>query len=404
MKRALSLEMRNAIRWLEIQPEVSSVVQARYVASKHKHAPGFTKVLSSDKKSVHLRTFDKQGSKDLFVYAKADALRDRWVAALVSGHVFDEKNTGPKLASRIEPVVPMGDSTSSIAVPTPKPINEKAGQIFNVTPDLAVKWLERNTRNRDLRDDVVQRYAGDMKAGRWMVTGDAVGFDKDGAIVNGQHRLWAVVESNMTIPMLVTFNLEPEVVRVLDDHLKRRLTDIVKIAKPGSSITTKMTSVGRVMQNASITLLSSDKRASIARLSRQQQIEFLEKHYDAINFAVRECFKGSTTRGLTTATVLGVIARAYYSEDKERLQQFSRILLSGIVEDPKADVAAILLRNWLMSLSTASMRPAAEVVYRKTERALKAFCKRETLKMLHETSIEMFYLPEDKPPKKKSVA
>src|SRR5678815_3923025 len=249
MKRPLSPEIRNAIIWLEKQPEVTSVVPGRYVASKHHHKPGFTRIISSDVKHVHLRTFDKRGSKDLFVYAKPDPLRDRWVAALVSGFIFDDKGTGPKLASRIEPVTPMGNDHSTVAVPTPKAINDRAGQIFNVTTELASKWLERNTRNRDLRDDIVQRYAGDMRAGRWMVTGDAIGFDKNGAIVNGQHRLWAVLEAGVTVPMLVTFNLEPDVVRVLDDHLKRKLTDIVKIAKPGSNITTKMTSVARVMQN-----------------------------------------------------------------------------------------------------------------------------------------------------------
>lgn len=166
MKRPLSTEMRNAIVWLEKQPEVTSVVQGRYISSRHKHDPGFTRIIESDHKCVRVRTFDKRGSKELFVYAKPSPLRDRWVAALVSGFVFNEDRSGPRLASRIEPVTPMGDSQSVVAVPTPKAIDERAGQIFNVTPQLATKWLERNTRNRDLRDDIVQRYASDMRGGR----------------------------------------------------------------------------------------------------------------------------------------------------------------------------------------------------------------------------------------------
>lgn len=400
-KRGLSLEMRNAVIWLGRQPEVTSVVQGRYTETRHKHPPGFTRIVSSDKKTVHLRTYDKRGTKDLFVYAPPSPLRDRWVAALASGDVFSANGTQPKLIDTVKTVPPDGTSVPSIVVPTPKPLNAEAGQLFDVTPALAAKWLERNTRNRALRDDVAQRYAGDMRAGKWMVTGDAIAFDKNGAIVNGQHRLWAVIFAEMTVPMLVTFNLEPDVVRVLDDHLKRKLTDIVRIVKPGSMVSTKTTSISRVMQLASIQLLSGDKRAAVARLSRQRQMQFLEKHEEAIAFVVKDCFKSSSNRGLTQATVLGVVARAYYSQDHDRLKQFAKVLVSGIPEDTHDDVAALLLRNWLLGIVSSTMRAQSEVVYRKTERALKAFCDREKLKRsLHEASEELFFLPEDKAPKR----
>lgn len=402
-KTSLSAEMKNAIVWLEKQPEVTSVVQGRYIASRHKHPVGFTRVIETDKKTVRLRTFDKRGSKDLFVYAPPSALRDRWVAALAGGDVFGPDGKTPKLAV-ITPVPPVGSTQSSVQVPTPQPVNAQAGQLFNVDGSLAAKWLERNTRNRPLRDDVVQRYAADMKAGRWMVTGDAIAFDKNGVIVNGQHRLWAVLESNMTIPMLVTFNLEPDVVRVLDDHLKRRLTDIVKISKPGSSMNGKIAAIAHVMQNTSVSLTAADKRAAIARLSRQQQMDFLEKHEKAIMFVARDCFHSTAVRGVTTANTLAAVARAYYSQDTERLKQFAKVLITGIPEDPRSDVGALLLRNWLLGVTTAALRARGEAIYRKSERALLAFCKRESIKMLYEANEELFPLPEETMPKRKSAS
>lgn len=398
MKRPLSLEMRNAIVWIERQPEVTSVVQGRFTASRHKHAPGFTRIVSTDKKTVHLRTFDKKGSKDLFVYAPQSPLRDRWVAAIAGGNVLDEIR-GPKLnpVKSVPPTTTSGQST--INVPTPKPLNSQAGQLFNVTPELAAKWLERNTRNRDLRNVIVERYAADMKAGRWMVTGDAIAFDKNGCVVNGQHRLWAVIYAEMAVPMLVAFDLEPDVVKVLDDHLKRGLTDVLKVSRPGVAISTKMTAVSRMMQQASIALTSTDKRNVLARLSRQQQIEFLDKHFDAISFAFRDVFKSSNVRGVTSASTVAAVGRAYYTQDHDRLRQFGKVLVSGMVEDPAADTAAILLRNWLLN-NSGQMRAASEVIYRKSERACLAFCNREKIKMLYEASEELFYLPEDKAPKK----
>lgn len=403
-KRTLSLEMRNAIVWLERQPEVTSVVQGRYNATRHKHPSGFTRVVSTDKKSVHLRTYDKRGTKDLFVYAPQSPLRDRWVAALTTGDIFSADGHTPKLAAAM-PVTPTESGAPFVAVPTPKAINDHAGKLFEVDPALASKWLERNTRNRALREDVVQRYANDMKAGRWMITGDAIAFDTNGAIVNGQHRLWAVIFAEMTVPMLVTFDLKPEVVRVLDDHLKRKLTDIVKIAKPGTQITAKMTAISRVMQLSSIALTSVDKRAFVARLSRQQQMEFLEKHEEAIAFTVKDCFKSGNARGLTQAAILAVVARAYYSQDHDRLKQFGKVFISGIPEDPRDDVSALLLRNWILGLVNSTMRAQSEVIYRKTERALMAFCRRENLKRaLYEASEELFLLPEDKPARKRKAS
>jgi hypothetical protein len=402
-KKTEPTEIRTAIIWLEKQPEVTSVVKAKWVTSaKHKFASGFTKVVDSDPKHVHLRIFAKAGSKDVFVYAPATALRDRWVAALVGGQVIGPM--GPKLYSTLKEIPPDGSRTASVVIPTPKAINDHAGQIFDVTPALATKWLERNTRNRDLRQDVVMRYANDMKAGRWMVTGDAIAFDKNGAIVNGQHRLWAVFEAGITVPMFVTFNLEPEVVRVLDDHLKRKLTDIIKIDHPGININNRMTSASRAMQIASILLHAADKSAAVGRLSRQQQMDFLEKHYEAISFSVKDCFKSSKGTGLLTAATHAVVARAYYSQDHERLKEFGKVFLHGIPNDVKADVAALHLRNWLQKLTATGMRPQTEIVYRKTSRAVMAFCNREYIKTLYEAQNELFYLPEDKAPKKQKAS
>ena len=43
-----------------------------------------------------------------------------------------------------------------------------------VTPEIAYTWLERNTCNRNVIQLVVDRYARDMKSGRWHLTGDPV--------------------------------------------------------------------------------------------------------------------------------------------------------------------------------------------------------------------------------------
>ena len=63
------------------------------------------------------------------------------------------------------------------------------------------------------------QYAADMKAGRWQLNGEAIKFDKNGHLLNGQHRLHAVVRADTTIQMLVISGLDPETRTTMDSGL-----------------------------------------------------------------------------------------------------------------------------------------------------------------------------------------
>lgn len=398
MSKKIARESQQAIDWLGNQPGVTSVILGgRATSTRHRHKPGFTKVLMAGEKGVLVRSYSQHVCYDLFVNAAPSPLRDRWVAALTSGCVIGN-GQGPSFEIKPQPTRPITDASHqfSAQVPAPQPFNKNAGQTFDVTPDIAVTWLERNTRNRALRGDVVTRYANDMRAGKWMVTGDAIAFDKHGAIVNGQHRLWAVFESGMTVRMLVVFDLEPEVVRVLDDHLKRKLTDIMHVARPGVNIQSKHAAAARTMM---FNLTRTDRHSAASKLSRQEQIAFLEKHLPAIDFAVRDCFHSRNQRALTHTSVVAVVARASYTKSKERLIAFAKVYISGMPESSK-DKAAIVFRNWLLRLDSQKVRASADVIYKKAERAVEAFLNGEELSTLYEASEELFPLPEEVAPKK----
>lgn len=388
----LSSEEKNAIIWLERQPGVTSVIAKRRQSSRHRHAPGFTKVVSTDAKSVLLRMY-LHGAvlRELYVHAPASTDRDKWLAFIANSNGQPMTVT---TATTLKHTVPTLESFSA-DVPAPKPLDAEAGQLYDVTPTLAAKWLERNTRNRPLSNSVVLRYAADMRAGRWKVTGDAIAFDTTGAVINGQHRLWAVLESNVTIKMLVVFDLDPDVVYVLDDHFKRRLTDILHIARPGSNIQTKHTAVARAMM---FNLTSVDKKGQMSRVSRQAQVEFMDRHMDAIEFAMRDCAHNRNARVVSSAQILAALARAYYTQDHERLKQFGQVLTTGMPDGPD-DGIAIIFRNWLLGLESRNLRAKSQTIYGKAERAIYGFLKRERVRALYEATEELFPLPEERTPK-----
>lgn len=102
-------------------------------------------------------------------------------------------------------------------------------EIVNVTPSLAERWLKANTRNRRLYPADVAKLARDMREGRWRFTGEPIKFDWNHVLLDGQHRLSAIVESGVSLQMLVIFDLEPESQELMDIGKSRTVGDVLSL-------------------------------------------------------------------------------------------------------------------------------------------------------------------------------
>jgi hypothetical protein len=119
-------------------------------------------------------------------------------------------------------------------------------ELIQVTPETAREWLGFNTRNRSLRPRITAAYAADMKAGDWQVNGDAIKFAADGRLLDGQHRLAAVIEAGVTVPVLVARGLPDEAQDTYDAGFKRSFSDALGLrgeayAKDLAAITRRVT-------------------------------------------------------------------------------------------------------------------------------------------------------------------
>ena len=80
-----------------------------------------------------------------------------------------------------------------------------------ITPDLAALYLSANVdynRPRDARK--VKEWADKMRRGAWQRTGATIDFDETGALINGQHRLQAIIDSGLTQEFIVVNGLPKE--------------------------------------------------------------------------------------------------------------------------------------------------------------------------------------------------
>lgn len=98
-----------------------------------------------------------------------------------------------------------------------------------VDPTIAERWLGRNENNRNLNQALVRRYVTDMEAGDWAFTGEAVKFSASGKLLDGQHRLHAIIKSGVTVLMLVVRGLDDPAQDVMDTGRKRTAHDMLKM-------------------------------------------------------------------------------------------------------------------------------------------------------------------------------
>lgn len=103
------------------------------------------------------------------------------------------------------------------------------GKVWSVTqtiaPAEAKQLLLAMEPQRVIRPTWVQKLAADMKAKRWHFTHQGIAFDEAGHLIDGQHRLMAIIESGCAVEMTVTFNVPKTAFKYMDRHQRRNVAD-----------------------------------------------------------------------------------------------------------------------------------------------------------------------------------
>lgn len=97
-----------------------------------------------------------------------------------------------------------------------------------VTPERAERLLALNTINRGISGGVVDKYARDMRAGRWRLNGQTIKLTTSGQLLDGQHRLEAVKKAKRPFPAIVVEGIPESCLGSLDVGHKRGLSEILR--------------------------------------------------------------------------------------------------------------------------------------------------------------------------------
>ena len=263
-----------------------------------------------------------------------------------------------------------------------KPGYPEPPKVVEVTPDMATKWLEGNVHNRRIRQPEVNKFSRDMKAGKWYVTHQGIAFDEKGTLVDGQHRLWAIIESGCTVPMMVHHGLPMESQSVIDTHIPRNSVDRLGLCDRFGDVPSKEPAcLKRMLKGVGLW----------PKITPVEEVAEFDRHRAAIKFAVG-AFPAHRAR-ITVSSVFAVVARAYYSIDKDELRRFASVLLLGERSRKTNESVIILLRDCLISVDGTGRNTKPDVAYAKTETALNAYIVGTPLKKLYPATEELFFLP-----------
>lgn len=207
-----------------------------------------------------------------------------------------------------------------------------------VSPGTAMTWLEGNTHNRPIRQGDVDKWATDMREGRWVLNGDTVKFDTEGTLVDGQHRLWAVIQADTCVAMTVARNVPLEAQDTIDIGSRRTAGDQLILGGADLSRAAAQ-STSAIVRGL---FLYEGKRAS-----QTEVLAFARAHADRLGQAVYYV-NASKTAGLRGGTIYGLAFYVLSEVDFEDATTFMRDVTTGeglVQGDPQYALRSRFLRT-----------------------------------------------------------
>ncbi len=143
-----------------------------------------------------------------------------------------------------------------------------------VTPKIAEQLLEKNTLNRPLHDYAVHKYVRMIKNGEWKPNGQTVSIAPDGTLLDGQHRLWAIIEADTPVKLLIANNVPKESFPTIDQGVGRTACDVFTIEKIPNPKTVS-SALNRIYR-----YLFGESRTTYGGLSVEELVDLYMRHQD----------------------------------------------------------------------------------------------------------------------------
>lgn len=200
--------------------------------------------------------------------------------------------------------------------------------VEQMSPARALKILERFSdgvkkglcSNRPISDGRVTLLATSIENGEWVLTHQGVAIDTQGYLLDGQHRLWAIVHSQKTVPIRVTYGLSPSVMSVIDRGRVRSLGNVLHIQ--GEKYGGTKVGIGRMLAAFVLGNGSDDLRHS--RQTDKVILDYVDRFKDDIDW-----FISLKKRGAFASAPLAAVMAYGHSAFPDEMNVLAQKFLDG---------------------------------------------------------------------------
>jgi hypothetical protein len=253
-------------------------------------------------------------------------------------------------------------------------VNMKA-TLEKIGPSEAQKFLAKNPINRPLRPSWINQLCWYIETGQWKTTHQGIAIDRNGNLLDGQHRLEAIIKSGKIVTMWVTRGCDAETYQVIDAGRMRTVGDRLRLIEHPQVNQTACA----MLRSYLVATTSQNYKPSLPEL---------EKTFDSMRdsfAAVAGNFRHRRVRSITRSDV-GAAVASYHHKHPQEATDFMESLITG--SDLKRGSPILALRNALLAQRIGFGGGAVVVAYWKTIEATQADFEDEPMTRLNMASID----------------
>lgn len=199
-------------------------------------------------------------------------------------------------------------------------------EIKKITPDVAREYLKNNATNRSISEAALKKCVNAIKSNEWVTNGETIKICEDGTLLDGQHRLTAVLKTGIEIECVVVSGVKKSAFTTIDTGKTRSISDALYVIGVKKNYNFKAAAL-----KATYTLKSGVSTTNLRsfQLTNKQAVNFYKTLIGFDDLMDAACRKNQC-KTLLGSSILG--ATYYIFEEKqgsEKRDEFFNALESG---------------------------------------------------------------------------
>jgi hypothetical protein len=202
-------------------------------------------------------------------------------------------------------------------------------KIIFVDKDLARNFLNMNSKNRSLNKYRVKKYAEQMANGEWEMNGESIIIGAGNELLDGQHRLAAIFEFDLKIPLLFCFGVDPRTFDTIDTGDSRSRADVLTISgiQKGTAQTLSVcVKLDMLMKHTGSISSQQKMQSKVTPKAILKAIEIEPKYLEAVEFIEQFGRKNLPL----PASALSFLTYRFFRLKRQFSEEWLRGLVSGV--------------------------------------------------------------------------